>query len=342
MAKCDLQVVLDQTSYPAGGKLKGHLVIEAPQPFETKAVTVDLAWRTHGKGNRDHVEVSQQTLFSGELQGTKSLPFEFTLPSGPLTYHGTLINVEWIVRGRVDVSWAIDPKAESVFGLLPGSGVSPPYVHGGTPPAFGPEQKSLGPVGKFWATAIVLALATLGLVLIVFGLRGQSYFSAIFGGIITLIVFVVAFTALKRRIAEMRVGGIGLEVNTSEPAPGEPVELALTMSPSRTINLNGISARLRGYERAVRGSGTRKTTHTEEFHNSSQTFLDGPQRISEGESRRFVTTVTIPKDAPPSFYASDNQVSWVIEVRIDIPSWPDWINTVTLGIKPARGVGRGL
>ncbi|MCP4500914.1 MAG: hypothetical protein GY822_13215 [Deltaproteobacteria bacterium] len=35
--------------------------------------------------------------------------------NGPLTYRGELLNVDWFLKARADIPWALDPKAELVF-----------------------------------------------------------------------------------------------------------------------------------------------------------------------------------------------------------------------------------
>lgn len=335
MARCELKLVLNQTSCPAGGKLQGHVVVNAEQPIHTKAVTVELAWRTHGKGNRARAEIARQTLFAGELESTEHLPFEFTLPNGPLTYHGVFINVEWFVRARVDLNWAIDPKAEAIFSLRPGNRADLPYEHGATLPSLGPEDGPEGSTGSTQAKPIVLILLFASVTLAVVGLQQSDFMFLLAGCAVALITAAVVFLALKRRVAERRIGAVQLNLSTFEPRPGDSIQVAVTLSPTRSITLNGVTAVLRGYERAVTGSGTRTSTHTSEFHRQQQSLMEGPQQLSPLEPGRFVTAVTIPLDAPPSFYAADNQVCWVIDVRLDLPLWPDWTNTVTLAVKAA-------
>lgn len=46
----------------------------------------------------------------------------------------------------------------------------------------------------------------------------------------------------------------------------------------------------------------------------------------------------IPKDSPASFYADDNELSWLIAVHIDVARWPDWTRELYLDVRP-NGVG---
>ncbi len=101
------------------------------------------------------------------------------------------------------------------------------------------------------------------------------------------------------------------------------------------ITIGDIRAVLRGYERAIHGSGTRKTTHTKEFFRQSLSLSEGPERLLALEPRNFTGLLTLPQDAPPSFHSSNNDVRWDLEVHIEIPHWPDWKHSVPLAVKPS-------
>lgn len=123
MARCDLNVVLDDP----GGELRpgetvaGRLEVTTDGDVTMDALTVELSWETHGKGNRVRGVAETVELYSGPVQGgmLRYFQFELTCPPGPFTYHGQVLNVDWAVRARADIPWKIDPKAEEKVVLLP-------------------------------------------------------------------------------------------------------------------------------------------------------------------------------------------------------------------------------
>jgi hypothetical protein len=123
MAKCELKIVLDEVDreFRPGETVTGRVDVTTDGDVTIDALTVELAWQTHGKGNRTTGVKETVELYAGEVQG--GMPrydqFQLTCPPGPFTYHGTVLNVDWVVRARADIPWKIDPKAEEKFVLRP-------------------------------------------------------------------------------------------------------------------------------------------------------------------------------------------------------------------------------
>jgi hypothetical protein len=93
---------------------------------------ITFGWQTHGRGNRNEgpVETTRLGPFEWQAGAAERYPFEFKLPNGPVSYHGTLVNVDWYLRARADVPWAIDPKGEQEVLLEPApaeSSAAPAY-----------------------------------------------------------------------------------------------------------------------------------------------------------------------------------------------------------------------
>jgi len=59
--------------------------------------------------------------------------------------------------------------------------------------------------------------------------------------------------------------------------------------------------------------------------------------VSAGQPVRLECNVPIPKTNAYSFSAPDNDLLWELEVRIDIPMWPDWIEKRVLTVRPKPG-----
>jgi len=125
MSKCDLQIKFDREdrTYAGGETVTGRVYIRINNSMKSNGVTLTHQWRTHGRGN-----VSGGTKETVELEDARSyspgeeLEFSFSLrsPTYPVTYHGTMLNVDHYVSVEVNVPWAFDPKAEEDYVLVPG------------------------------------------------------------------------------------------------------------------------------------------------------------------------------------------------------------------------------
>ena len=125
MAKCDLFIELDQSNevFHPGDTISGHVVVETDSDVRCDGLDVVLNWRTHGRGTVATGTVNTLRLFSGEWTGATTLryAFQFTVPDGPVTYHGHYLNVAWFVNAQADIPWKFDPKAEVEFTLASGT-----------------------------------------------------------------------------------------------------------------------------------------------------------------------------------------------------------------------------
>ncbi len=124
MSDLDVVVRLAQRCYHPGDELAGafQVVREPPQWY---TIELSVLWRTEGKGDED-LSVILFVEWSSEDQPfdfDRPHPFRVRLPRSPLSYHGLLIKIRWLVRLRV--RWGRDGEtlAEESFelGLPPGA-----------------------------------------------------------------------------------------------------------------------------------------------------------------------------------------------------------------------------
>jgi hypothetical protein len=317
MSKCDLAIVFDRTDrrFRGGEEVTGTAHVQVRDDCPCNRILLEHFWQTHGRGNRATGPKQTTVLDRGPLQAGQSLsyPFRFTAPNGPPTYHGRYLNIDHYVHLRVDVPWAIDPKLKEEYLLVPGGG-----RYGNVPRGrLGVKQGVLG-LGVPIGAAMVLGgffFLPCGIVLIGVGL-------------------VVLFFALRKSIAEKKIGKVRLSWGSSTVAPGSRLPLRLAFTPNQSARLNRITAKLVGKERCVSGSGTNRTTHTHKFH--ERTFMLASEcEMNAGRPIRVDGAVPIPETAAYSFHASDNDVLWELEIRIDIPFWPDWIEKGPVIVRPA-------
>ena len=131
MSKCDITIDFDRddATYRGGETVSGTARVTVNKDLTSKGITLSHFWKTHGRGNTNTGEVHEEILASdaqlvaGE---TFKFPFSFEADVEPITYHGTLINVDHFVKIQVDVPWARDPKLEAEYILRPGKIPVPP------------------------------------------------------------------------------------------------------------------------------------------------------------------------------------------------------------------------
>lgn len=315
-----LRIEFERTDrrYIPGEVVRGRVVVSADHGDRCKAVTLVRRWRTHGMGNTARGNELELDLHTGPLEGDGpwELPFEVATPKGPITYHGTYLNVDHYVAAAIDIPWAFDPKVEEEFLLVPGD--EPPSPPDALVEKVGPAAEA-GKAGCGKAMGLLFALV--GLVTLPLGI------------IFIAVGVLLMFPKLFRRIATRKVGDVGAEVEPRRVGPGGTVRVRVKIEPPRDARINEVTATLKGRERCISGSGTDRTTHTHVLHDMP-TVLSGPLALPAGVAREIEAELVVPEDAPWSFAASDNAVLWEVVVHVDIPSWPDWKETIPLLVWP--------
>ena len=116
MSKCDLKLTIfdREDHYQFGDTVNGEVEVDVNKDCNCNGIDLVLLYRAHGRGNRFEKKTTSLRLFQGRLVAgaRKRFSFEAKLDSGPVTYHGKYLNVDWYVRAQADIPWAIDPKGE--------------------------------------------------------------------------------------------------------------------------------------------------------------------------------------------------------------------------------------
>lgn len=99
------------------------------------------------------------------------------------------------------------------------------------------------------------------------------------------------------------------------------------------MDIDRVDVTLRGCEQVVSGSGTNRTTHHHEIHESKVTLTAG-RAARAGERVDIEARVPIPSDAPGTFMADDNALLWGVVVHISISGWPDWKREYAIVVEP--------
>lgn len=339
MAKCDLQVVLDEPNrvFEPGDRVTGRVVVDVDDGVTCNGLEVQHRWKTHGRGNTDWGKTDSQVVFEGEWEqaGSYEYEFEFVQPPGPQTYHGHYVNVDWYVYVTADIPWALDPDAE-VDHLISYTGSRDAYQIGSEEAAEKAGQPQKGVSGCLGAFGVALAVAA-GALLV--SAPGSGDGEMLCGGLIMLPLGLwLAWTGVSRFLAKKKLGEIEVVLEPARVFPGETLTCRVVVNPPKTIELNDLNFKLTAAEIAVRGSGTNKRTYRQDlFEATTSTPWSSPQTLEGGVEHVFEETFEVPEDGPPSFDSGDdNKLQWLVETHVDIPSWPDWASQNTLIVVPGE------
>lgn len=131
----------------------------------------------------------------------------------------------------------------------------------------------------------------------------------------------VAAAAVHRFLALFNPNPL-LELDTGRPVLGGVHGLAWKLD-GKANRLRALTLHLVGRESATYRVGTDSRTDTAVFHRVR--LLE--HSLEHGGAARFpaqgTLEVSIPADGVPSFDAPNNKIEWIVEVRGDIPRWPD-------------------
>lgn len=390
MAKCDLAISIDRdpNGLQPGDRFNGTVTVATDADVRCDALTLELRWLTDGKGREDSERVESWTLYEGQLRtGTRQeFPFATKIPRrGPSSYAGKLLRVDWELRARADVPWAIDAKAtlplvvgnralaggddpeddeelDADLDLEAEEGEDEPedeaadghdaWANG--PPALtvrGPSVSTPGWLQKPAVLIPVLFAGVLGFALLL-GLwrpvwamlqalprllRGDVGWAEapplFFGAIVLVVAAAVGWAVARHWLIQRRLGKVHCEIEPSLARPGSEVRCLVRFTPQASLELSGITARLRATERCERGSGKSRKTYR---HVAIEQLAElSPSRaISPGLPYEVRGVLMVPNDAPVSFRSNHNWIEWSVDVAIRMPRYPDWTEETSIWVIP--------
>jgi hypothetical protein len=351
MAACNLSIELESETkrFHPGEQVRGVVTVRCDEPCRCDGLKVTLGWVTHGKGNEALGQEASALLFVGQWEaGTHSYPFRFMAPDGPLTYRGTLLNVDWHVEVRADVPWAIDPKASEDVLLVPWTDAdlaaqssyrfAPAQPHDSY--SHGPALKSAGQERQD-KQANVGCAGIAGLLFLVVGallmLLWQKALS--FGAMFVLSGLIAGGYWLRHWLANRSLGGAPtVSFDKNEAELGGTLRVQAAFSPPRETVIERASAELLCSEIVVRGSGTDKKTFRQQLHAEPQALAEPGTHLRSLEPVQWSAQFEIPADAPVTFSAKDNDVRWSVKLTIDAKGAPAWKEDAPFVVRPRRVV----
>ena len=314
MPKCKLNIVLDEPDrvYPGGGTISGTVDVSVDSDATCKGLELRTSWTTHGSGNITGDSGEPVVIFEGDWVAGHHASYRFDLPivEWPPTYHGHHLNIDHFVEARAKLPWAIDPKASEPFQMR--------STHCEQTSNRKPRKKKNG--------------GCLGLIVIfviyMFVMRSGPQLLNIpkigiwFMGALGLAVFLFWF--IRSFLPKWALGSIEADLDREQFVAGEAVEGKITISPRKQIAINGIDMTVTGAERCVSGSGSNRRTHRHTLFEQTERVAESTTLYPRGVPQEFHFSINLPPDAPPTIDLHNNDIVWNVDLRVDIPSWPDW------------------
>ncbi len=332
MAKCKLDITLkgNKTHYTVGDTVSGRVNVSVDAECKCDELFIEKLWQTHGRGNKDKGKAEKVVLYQGTWQpGEYGYDFEFELLDEPISYKGKYINIDWYLKARADIPWALDPKAEQDIVL-----VANPEKNARNARSVLSDNEELTQEDAFEmlkdndkAKMIIGLVGFLSLVVPVYfvltGWRDSDYFQVIFGAVFLGGISSLAWKLLKPLVAQKKLGKVVYELSETACSAGESVDINVSFTPPSDITINDVKAKLVMTERAVSGSGTNRTTHSH-VHQHGEKLITGQSLLRAGAAFEKTVSLSLPNSLMHTFHAGDNSLSWSIVLEIDVPNWPDW------------------
>ncbi|MDZ7292827.1 MAG: hypothetical protein ONB44_22905 [candidate division KSB1 bacterium] len=339
MSKCELSVVFDQPErmYKLGEPISGKVQVLPNTDFACRKITLVVGWRTHGRGNHasggdDEMILAAEEKFRADE--VKEFPFQFAARRGPLSYHGTYLNVEWYLRAQMDIPVAADVIKEEKFLLVPGE-TSEEILLGSEEQVQAEESAETTRAFRERMTmAKILAVPFVVIGIIMIYTAGTHPLALAISLAVTGFGAWQLFIMLRNKLAQQKLGKVEVEIEPKRVHAGKQVECKFLFRSQDLQRLNKITATLKGVERVASGSGDLKRTYTHTVYEATIEQTNA-SAVAAGNNKMLINLpLQIPSTAPTTFYAPDNALVWSIRVQIDVPDWPDWVQEFPITVIP--------
>jgi hypothetical protein len=333
MSKCDLAIVFDRDdrTYRGGEDVTGTVLLTVHSAFRCNGVRLKSFWRTHGTADRDTGPERKVTLLEAtdlEPGPTLELPFAIPAELWPPTYRGKTINLDHYIHVSVDVPWAKDVSTEEDYVLVPGD--EPDDI-----PGLKPLPESIDTDGRSTATDIAWRMIGWGFTLACLGwagwvFSGQAPNVSIVVAIISTIVGLIFLSVLIYGVmVRRRFGAVEVRVPACRIVAGMELPVEIRFQPRGSFSITAVTATLLAQESATYTVGTDTTTKKTSASETKASKYEG-HYTSEGETLEFRETLRVPEYPLYSFTTRRSTLSWSLELRIDVPGYPDWTKSIPL------------
>ena len=320
MPRIDLRIEFDRPdrTYRPGGHVRGAVLIDVHGDVGTADLVIEPSWRAHGKGNTHKVPARPELLGKGPWREgeTQRVPFSVPTPEGPPSYAGHHFDVEHSLRARLNVRWGLDVKVREDFVLLPGSQATRAQPR---------ESDDVELVMERVRTLTAILGAGLMLAAFVVGLPpGPLLFPVGVG---------LAYFGVQRKLVGLKLGGVHVTWGSLTVAPEDEVPVQVRLTPSKRVPLNGVNLSLVCTESCTKGGGKNSKTYKHVVYRALFN-PDAPEVLPGGVTSEIQGVARIPSTPAYSLEAGRNKVTWKLEMRVDVPNWPDWVASRQLVVVP--------
>lgn len=321
-----VRVELDREdrTYRPGEPIAGRVVVRAPgRRLETLELT--LAWvsgdpDTNALAGEKRAAASHRLAFRDEERSTwqQAHRFEVPCPDGPASVQSGDLRVAWELRATARFA---DHASEGSIEFELEDARQPLSEASRRPPA---RDRRLARIDRD-TVGQGLAATAFGLIIAAAGVWLGGFPCIATCGAAGAFVVIGGLLVLRNPAAERRLGTVHLEA-PAEVDPGETAVVFLSFQPPRPLRLNVVEVRLTASEvRRVDGS----TVTREAARITERPAL--PALVGR-DGLRLRVELPLPESAPPTCEEPDRRVTWSLEVRVDVPRWPDWVVTIPLRV----------
>lgn len=314
-----------------GEPITGNVELVCPEAKRLDELFVTLGWDVETPGE-PHAIRGSPVIIAKQIQVSANEPrvfrFELQAPPGPLTYHGHILSVHWLLRAEAKLGWTQRERAETRISLIawteeeralsvrsyrtgrprqslvyhPGS--LPEVVHEKNEESRGIEHPIVG---------VALAGATVALVL----LHANPY-TRIFALLLLVGGLSTLFAHLPRRTIRRRLGPPQLDVHPEIVRAGDILTVSVAFRPARAEVLSELVFLLQATEVAARPSSEpdEPRIYRHSLHVDRRVVDRNRLRLDGARVTVIQEIFQIPQSAPPSFGAPHNELRWEVTATV--------------------------
>jgi|SRR3990172_9114099 len=157
-------------------------------------------------------------------------------------------------------------------------------------------------------------------------------FPLVFGGVFVVIGLVFIVVGLKPIVAGTKVTRPEVAVSNDSLRSGDEFTLDYRQTFKSGTDVERITVQLilREWARYRRGTDTVTVTHDHVI----QAFETPARRFEGGETFSDRRRMVIPRGAMHTFQATRNKLLWLVKVKVEIKSWPDFEEEYSITVLP--------
>ena len=147
----------------------------------------------------------------------------------------------------------------------------------------------------------------------------------------------VGYWFVRKWLPKYILGEVYCEITEPHVRAGDRLRGELVLTPRRSVAINGITLKIEAREQVISGSGSNQTTHRHLFFERTLDLVE-TTTLKAGETVGHAIDFQVPDDAPYSLDLPANRLIWNVNLRIDIPKWPDWTKSIDFFVIPSGDV----